>query len=164
MPVSVFPQNNREPGVRPPPPPPVNTFLSGVKQIKTFQQPTEAPPVFFHSEHSNPATRLPVVGASRPSVKPPVKPITDLQISFLPNSILPGTRGPISSLKENPITTTISPATQFFSANPDPIRFKPSPKIPINSLIPVAGNVRERWPQSVVRINICSQQRAHPAL
>lgn len=144
--------------VRPPPPAQPNTFLSGLNQIKTFKpttfnQPSKAPPVFFHSEHSNLATRVPVVAPSRPSVmpepprKPPVKPITNVQVSFIQNSILPQTRGPISSLKENPTKTTISPATQFFSANPDPIRFKPSPKIPINSLIPVAGNVGQRQRQ-----------------
>ena len=162
--------------VRPPHPPQPNTFLPGLNQIKTFKptttltEPSKAPPVFFHSEHSNVATRVPVVSPSRPSVMPepprkaPVKPITNVEVSFIQNSILPETRGPISSLKENPTKTTISPATQFFSANPDPIRFKPSPKIPINSLIPVAGNVRQRPPQSVVNINIYSEQPAQPAL
>ena len=87
VPVPLFSQNIREPAVRPPPPGSANTFFSGVKEVKTFQQPSEAPPVFFHSEHSNPASRVPVAGASRPSVKslpsskPPVKPITALQLS-----------------------------------------------------------------------------------
>ena len=147
----------------PPPPPspsPPNTFLSGLAPVKTFQptatfrQPTKAPPVFFQSEHSNVATRVPVVGPPRPTVmpqpqplpptKPPVRPIPNVQVSSLPNSILPKAKRPISSLRENPITTTLSPASQFFSVNPEPSRFKPSPKIPINSLIPVGGNIRGR--------------------
>ena len=142
--VPEFPPNKKEQGIRPPLPPPPNTF-SGLNQIRTFkptttfQQPSKAPPVFFHNEHSNVPTRVPVVATSRPSVmSAPVKPITSAQVSFIPNSILPETRGPVSPLKESPIKTTISPATQFFSANPDPTRFKPSPRIPINSL---AGNV-----------------------
>ena len=152
---SLFPPNKAEPDGRPRPP---------LKQIKTFQptttlqQPSKAPPVFFHNEHSNVPAGVPVVATSRPTVmpQPPVKPITNVQVSFLPNSILPVTRGPVSPLKE----TTISPATQFFSANPDPLRFRPSPKIPVAGNFPAVRVAA----QSVVNINIYSEQSAQRAL
>ena len=135
------------------PHPTPDTSFSAIKT--QFFQPSK-PPMFFPSPHSKAPSRPTVVTKIRPS-EFAVRPTVD-QVTFLPNIIWTGTRPPISTLMIKPtITPTTFPSTHTHTRNvskPAQSRpkFKPSPKIPINSLIPIKGKIRAEF---VASIDIC---------